>query len=353
MADYSNKAPLVMYIKHHEDGPGLYERFVRLDERFVDKIHPKVGEGAAAIDRVLLTDHGPRHVAKVIRRIGELICPHGSFVVTPKEAYFLAVAAHLHDVGNFLGRDGHEKRAREVLFDLEESLIGSDNIEKRYILDIARAHGGEVDGDKDTIGRLSETGNLRKLAAILRFADELAEDRERTGVVDAGILAKDEALRKKSEMFHVYAGCLNRVEIDHSARTVRLLFEMLCEHLSNTYYKYGKPAYLLDEVFERTLKVHREQVYCSKFMIPDVILDAVEVDINVCSNRYERVLGRFHYTLEQRGYPAHIESRHAVPAIAKVTGARVAKRIDAVLSSVADDSSEVDLNEVFAENDSA
>ena len=354
MTDYNDQAPLVLHIKEHkEGGQELYDRFVRLDKHLVEEIHWKVGEGAAAKDQVLLTDHGPRHVAKVIRRIGELTRIDGSFVVEPKDAYFLAVAAHLHDVGNYLGRDEHEKRAREVLFDLEESLIGRDNFEKRFILDIARAHGGEVEGSKDTIGRLSANGNRRKLAAILRFADELAEDKERTSTADASILANDECLRKKSEVFHVYAGCLDRVEIDHDTRSVRFSFEMLCSHLSNTYYKEGALVYLLDKVFERTLKAHREQVYCSKFMIPDVVSDTVDVEINVCSERYERVLGLFHYTLAQRGYPSHIDISYAVPeAIGKVTGAVVAERIEAVLANVPE-SPELDLNRVFAETTDA
>ena len=129
MTEYNDRAPLVLHIKRQEDGgQELYDRFVRLDKHLVERIHPKVGEGAAANDQVLLTDHGPRHVAKVIRRIGELTLIDGSFVVEPKDAYFLAVAAHLHDIGNYRGRQGHEKRAGEVLFDLENELIGPDNV---------------------------------------------------------------------------------------------------------------------------------------------------------------------------------------------------------------------------------
>lgn len=348
MTDYNNEADLIRYIANHDED--LFKRFVALDKHLVDEVHPHVNTGAAANDAIWLTDHGPRHIKTVIRRIGELTFRNDCFVIKPKDAYLLAVAAHFHDIGNVYGREGHEKRAREELFDLDQSLIGSDNFEKRRICDIAAAHGGLAVGskDKDTIGHLPADETTRRLAAILRFADELADDKTRTTAIGAKVMEDNECIRKQSEIYHVYAERLDQVHIDHSGDRVCLSFELIQEHLCNEYYKSGKKRYLLDEIFERTLKVHREQVYCSKFMIPHIISNRVDVDINVCSKRYERILGRFHYTLEQRGYPDYVtELNSLVPEMANLTGHSVAARIGDILSEVPEEGTELDLNKEF------
>src|SRR5690606_20790147 len=95
-----------------------------------------------------------------------------------------------HDVGNIYGRDEHERKVHEVLFSLDHTLVGEDTLEKRMICHIAMAHGGFVDvnkENKDTIGALrydrssKPSGvDVKKLAAVLRLADELADDKTRT-----------------------------------------------------------------------------------------------------------------------------------------------------------------------------
>ena len=54
---------------------------------------------------------------------------------------------------------------------------------------------------------------------------------------------------------------------------------------------------------DRTLKMHREHMYCARFMLPDVLIDRIDVCINICSDDYSRVLGRIRYTMSQQGYP--------------------------------------------------
>lgn len=307
MTDYNDKAPLVLHIKKDKNGgPELYERFVMLDRHLVNEVHRSVEKGAAAIDGIWLNNHGPKHISTVIRRIGELVSADRQFTVTPYEAYLLAVATHFHDIGNVFGRTGHEKRARSELFRLSPLLTGDDTIEKRKIADIAEAHGGKVDGSEDTIGSLPNDAPTRRLAAILRFADELADDYTRTWDIDERAMKESERIRKKSEIYHLYSQRLRSVKIDHDSRSVELIFDVLPSHLKKMYYKDGKQRYFLDEIFERTLKVHREQTYCSRFMMPNVVSDRISVKIDVCTPGYDDVLGRFVYTLEQKGYPSYI-----------------------------------------------
>ena len=354
MPHYNFNAPLIRFIENHTNDSGqayLYERFKDLDQHLVDNVHPTVGQGTAAIDGILLTDHGPDHISTVIRRITDLTLVGEKFMINPYEAYLLAVAAHFHDTGNILGREGHEKKGVSLVFDLEDSLIGSDTIEKRKIASIARAHGGREGASKDTIGAMPDDRDLRKLAAILRFADELAEDHTRTSPAHQKILDEDERIRKKSEIYHLYSQRLREVKVEHDARRVLLRFEVMPLHLRERYYKDGQRRFLLDEIFSRTLKVHREQVYCGKFMTPDVVSERTDVEICVCNERFERVLGRFHYTLEQKGYPDHVGDFRALVAddgIGGLRAASVARRINKVVTEIDDDDAlPLDLNMKF------
>ena len=167
-----------------------YRRFQQLDAYLNDKVHPSVNQGAAAKGDGWLTDHGTRHITTVIRRASTLVTDGESVFLTPYEAFILLAAIHIHDVGNVFGRDKHGEKIAMLMQELDESLIGSDGVEKRMIRDIAMAHGGyaDTDGhDKDTIGRLSwesfsggSEPRVQLLAAVLRFADELADDYTRT-----------------------------------------------------------------------------------------------------------------------------------------------------------------------------
>ena len=333
--------PLILHIGGSEDEYSAeakrpskdidyFDQYLRVEAYLRDQIHEYVNQGAAANDQILLTDHGPKHINTVIQRIGDLTLQDGCWAVSPYEAYLLAAAAHFHDMGNMFGRAGHERRASFILFEMDESLIGTDTSEKRLIRDIAQAHGGFTnDKNKDTIGNLQQPEETKRLAAIVRFADELADDRTRTAATVKKMMDENLQLRKESEVFHMYADRLRSVGVNHATRTVSLSFELLLSHFKKKYWKNGVEVYLLDEIYKRTLKTHCEQVYCGKFMLPDVILDRTRVDIEICSSQYENVIGRFAYVLEQSGYPSHIQSIDCeIPQLALLTGSAVASRIE-------------------------
>ena len=79
-----------------------------------------------------------------------------------------------------LGGAEHEAKHAEVMAKLG-STVGTEMVERQAILKIAKAHGGRVDGDKDTISHLLQEGfvlgkpvRYQALAALLRFSDEHA-----------------------------------------------------------------------------------------------------------------------------------------------------------------------------------
>jgi hypothetical protein len=304
-----------------------YDRFKGVSDYLNADVHPEVEKLAILIDGGLLTGHGPDHIKTVIRRASELI---GS----PKEklsgyeVYILLLAIHFHDVGNAFGRAGHEQNNFDVMNKCK-GLLGNDSIEMRVIQRVAEAHGGS---DKDKISRLpvdqalnNKAVRMQKLAALLRFADELSDDKSRANrfALDLGKIPTE------SEVFHKYAFHLHSVSIEPLGRAVNLDFEFT-ESVAMT--KFGKlttKVFLLDEIFARTMKMHLEGIYCMRFLRDIAPIDKINVHIDIFDNEYKEAQPRrsINYQLKETGYPE--SSRHNIfkicPELKDLTGSKLRK----------------------------
>jgi hypothetical protein len=317
-----------------------FDRFTRIDDHLNRKVHPNINVGPTAREPIWLTDHGPDHIATVIRRAGELVSAPGQKAITPYEAYILLLACHFHDVGNIFGRVEHEKKVHEVVFKLDQTLVGEDTLEKRVICHIAMAHGGYVDVEKenkDTIGALLYDRNskpngvdVKKLAAVLRFADELADDRTRT---NRFVEEASKQAHPGSEIFHAYAAHLRPTRINHDARSVDVHFELNVDVLQRKYRKKDEERYLFEEILDRTLKMHREHIYCSRFMLPNVLIERINVQIDICTTDFAKVLAQLRYTMEPLGYPGSPKLLGEIcPSLKGVTGELLAARVSTLLN---------------------
>lgn len=250
-----------------------------------------------------LTDHGPEHVAMVEQRAAQLIhCLN--LDLTPYEVYILLAAVQFHDVGNFQGRVDHESRVLEIMLEMG-SVVAIDRDEKLVIARIAAAHGGHVAGDPtngDTLGKLEPRKEIfnqvvrqQLLAAVLRLADELAEDRSRAVRFTAGA-----NLLQGSEIYHAYSLALSSVNFLTDQRSVKLRFITDSTAMVRSYTKQDKKVFLLDEVLQRAAKCFAELRYCSSYIrssprpvihveakgswSPYSGLDGLEVDMEVYSD---------------------------------------------------------------------
>ena len=254
----------------------------------LSEFNQSVNIGATVSDGIVLTDHGPAHIKKVIERASKLL---ENANLSPYEVYILLVAIQLHDLGNYYGRLGHENKIPYVIEE-KRALFGSDQFEVKTIQSIAMVHGGTVGGtgDKDTIIELdhshrheaSATGSVRPrvLAAILRFADELADDKSRANEK----MLRDGTLPKECEIYHAYAASLQSVEIISDAREIRLHFSIESSSLCKRFGKNKSNVYLIDEIFERILKMHLERCYCMQFSRPDMEFDKISCEIKIFKN---------------------------------------------------------------------
>lgn len=289
-------------------GPWYPKRLQAVAEHLGNHVHPDVEKGALLHNDGFLTDHGPQHIDTVIRRAGDLLSypedgyPH----LKAYEVYILLMAIHFHDVGNLYGRPGHEQKL-EPIMDHLGVLVGEDMVERQAIRRIAQAHGGRINGDRDTISRLPIEDHIldcrvryRTLAAILRLADELADDSGRTNRT----LAALGVIPPESQAFHMYAQALQTVAIEPENGVIKLRFYLTREQ-TGLIGKGGGQVYLLDEIYARTVKMHYEREYCTRFTRGLVDLDAIDVRIEVYEKENSLALcgEPIGYRLQSSGYP--------------------------------------------------
>lgn len=277
---------------------GLLEQYYLFEKYMNEKKHPNVNLGAAISGSGLLTDHGVEHVKSVINHALDIISDVND--LTGYEIYILLMAIHFHDLGNVFGRDDHEQRIADIIDEMGDRLP-LDNPEKEYVAAIATAHGGYVDGDKDTISyiNLDEVYSgirirPRLLAAILRFADEISDDLKRAGNgVD---------VPEGNKVFHEYSKALAPISV--VSQTLRLHFRIPYNLTQDKIGKGDTKVFLYDEIKERLAKCMRELEYCRKYSdglikvtTLDVAIDYLKKDSNT------RKLESDAFRLSLHGYP--------------------------------------------------
>ena len=276
-----------------------------------DKVYPEIETGAYLTEGVMLTRHGSRHVNTVVRRARDLLMdetnkwnPHFS----PYEGYLLLMAIYVHDIGNLEGRAEHEKRIASIINKLKIRLSEA-TVERKAIIQIAQAHGGTINGtNRDTIGQLAATETvlgfpvrMQALAAVMRFADELADDSTRS----ASILMEMGTLPEESEVYHYYARALHSVNVRRNDHAVDLHFLFHSEEATRTFGKDKQAVYLLDEIYNRTLKMYRECEYCTRFTYGFFWIDtiSVKIEIHTDNDGLVEAITPIGYRLAAHGYP--------------------------------------------------
>lgn len=290
-------------------------------------VHPNVTMGAilqqieqesrlSIEDVTYLNDHGPSHVNMVIRRASDLLSK-SQVKLSPYEAYLLLLSIHFHDIGIWLGRDFHERRISEIMNIPEiKELLPKDRSILRVICEIAKAHGGYYEGDKDTLSPVTSVTHLnsqpirnRFLAAVLRLADELADDKTRSQQFDK------ERIPTYSKIYHNYSDAL--ISVDIKQREIDLKFEYTKAKAKESFLKAKESSeeiYLLDEIYNRTLKMLHEKQYCSRFLMSHgICIDRIRVAIEICDDDdlTGEPLKTFSYTLQEKGYP-HLNDKHKI-----------------------------------------
>jgi hypothetical protein len=314
--------------------PGIGKRnyvtdFLSLDDHLNKFVHTKTEVLQRIADNTgYLTDHGPEHIKMVMHRAASLICLPSDTAefdtkLSPYEVFILIMAIHFHDVGNRYGREGHETRILEVMARLSQMQVFSST-EQRLIAKIASTHGGKVGHDKDTIRKILPEGTRffggvsyrpQLIAAILRLADELAEDNSRA---DTFALLGPSEIPEESLIYHKYAERIDSIAINVLERKLELEFSLYHDDVQTQYGK-GKDSdgvlmkrFLLDEVLDRTKKTFLEAIYCNRFLREELGISFTTVNVQISpfdnSNSLEPFRAEIKYSLKETGYPFENQS---------------------------------------------
>jgi len=259
---------------------------------------------------IYLNQHGKGHVAKVIEKAAMILNNFKSArdMLSPFETFILLCAIQIHDIGNINGRKDHETSFNKKFREKASAAGIVESATLKTIFRIARVHSGSILGNKDTIsqGQLTPKQDLlnfpirlQLLAALLRFADELADDSTRAIEYDD--------MPEESRIFHAYSRALHTVTIQKNDITntyfVKLCYELSSEDALRVYVKGEKRVPFIQEVFDRSKKMEQERRYCIRYLNQYIPLTEVKVEIEISHPTDVTKELSFEYTLSERGYP--------------------------------------------------
>lgn len=303
-------------------------RYLAIKNYLKSDVYGWIGAGTSSEDQGIYTDHSENHFNSVIRYaekligfdIDEKVMLEQKLKLEPYEVFIMLVSILLHDAGNIEGRKGHETKPLKIFHAMGPAAC-PDRLEAPCIANIAKAHGGKVrigenDSSKDTIGqpRLKEndsygsaTYRSKLIAALVRFADEICEDRSRA----ARYLINNNSLPEKSKIYHLYAESVSSVGVDIPSKSVHVKFEV---YKSKAIKKFGKDingnvkkVYLIDEISARLEKMFCELIYCRTFMYEVVDINKIRATIDIIDDGNDEdwpTVQHKTFELEQEGYPS-------------------------------------------------
>lgn len=249
-----------------------------------------------------LTDHTEKHILNVLKNVWKLISNNKDCICNFNEIeiLLLCVCVLFHDVGNIHGRINHNSKIADIYNAARGNKIQKCQQERLLVQKIVKAHCGKSKkGDKDTLLDVPESSHLfdkpirlRELAAILRFADELAEGPQRTSqyMIDKKMIEDD------SLIYHLYAS-ITEVTIDKGDNRIILTYNIdypLKDFSLND---------LLNFVYMRILKMDMERRYCKYYAPTLSVFLRTEASINfivdgeVCDLDFSKICLEDKYSL--------------------------------------------------------
>ncbi|WP_027053695.1 hypothetical protein [Mesorhizobium erdmanii] len=296
---------------------GYFDVYKNMKRVLSEKFYSVAGAGLAK-DSHRFTKHDISHVDDVIHTAGRMLgfesaasTPVRRDKLEPFEVFVLLTAILLHDAGNAIARDGHERSVGKIFKEISAATT-LVSLEKKVITSIARAHGGKLaNGDKDTIPNLITEDapkiggfrvHARRLAALLRLADELSEGPNR---VDHVALAGDAVVSDESVLANLYCRCINP-SIDYSGSVFQLSFHVEKEDLNRVFTRLdGREMTFIDYIAERLEKCECERRYCNRYLAGFASYNRMSVKLFILEDDEERLEASFFF--EEKGYPTEIK----------------------------------------------
>ncbi|KMN02953.1 HD domain-containing protein [Pseudomonas psychrophila] len=242
------------------NGDALWGRYISARTLLVGQILPWI-----RTKEPNLTDHGPDHIRNVLDNAYHLL--GDAERLNTEELYILCQSILFHDVGNIFGRKKHNLNINSVYGEVFNKLW-LNRQEMALVVSIGRSHSGKsTDGTNDTLRDLKDAFifgskiRVQNLAAILRFADELAEGPQRTSsyMIESAMFSDD------SIIHHQYAE-ITSVSIDLGGGRVALTYHVDIERVdfkdSDSLKQFCD---LIRYIYSRIHKLDSERRYCKHY----------------------------------------------------------------------------------------
>ena len=108
-------------------------------------------------------------------------------------------------------------------------------------------------------------------------------------------------------IFHCYSKALHTVTLEKDNENgdykVVLVFELEVDGLKQLYDYCGSKKYIIDEIYNRTIKMELERRYCMKFIYPYLNIGRLDIRINIYGGQQFELIKKLNYVLEDVCYP--------------------------------------------------
>lgn len=240
-----------------------------------------------------LTDHSEKHIENVLNNAFKLISSdigNSNPLFTGLDLYFLCQVCLFHDVGNIYGRKFHNQRIVDVIdHSFKDLFDGENKRERKLIAEAGRAHTGKH--GSDTLQALVDRSehiqgdhiNYCALAAIVRFADELAEGPQRT----SSFMLEQGKFPKASELFHRYASCTH-IKIDSPNQRIVINYEINIDDKTGSDAEMKQNTFeLLNFIYDRIEKLDQERKYYNYYSRIPKSINEIQVNFSFQKENYE------------------------------------------------------------------
>lgn len=255
-----------------------------------------------------LSDHSERHIENVLDNIYKLICCEidesilklnsNNFnqlkIFTGTDLYFLCQVALFHDVGNFYGRNKHNQRISDIIRKAFGDLFSGENHrERKLIAEAGRVHTGKsIGGSDDSLFDLCNKSehiqgdhiHFCSIAAIVRFADELAEGPQRT----SSFMQDEAMIPDENIVYHKYASCTH-IKIDSPNQRISISYDINfeVEDVPDTTKVERDIRELIELIYARINKLDQERKYYNYYNQLSRPIRETQVIFNFQKNDFE------------------------------------------------------------------
>jgi len=282
----------------------LFADYILTREYLFNNIYPEIGSKLPNF-----TYHDGSHVINVLDNIYQLL-DDAINNISCETLYFICLSTLFHDVGLVYGREEHQRK----IGDIYNSAFGKGNIykfgnEKIIITKTVEAHSGRsiIDNTNDTLKYLgnllgySEMIDTRKIAAILRFADELAEGGQRT----SDYFIENNLYPKNTKIFHRYSQVYRAVISTKDSRlaiTYNIIFSInaIKDLVIDQDIRLKE---FLEFIYARIIKIDDERKYCRYYCDWLDSIKEISVDFNFWYDNEYIEIGLFPLVISDKIVP--------------------------------------------------